>query len=349
MSSAESLNFAQLRTQAKELLRAIRSADPAAVARARTYFDPGQEFRLANAQLVLARELGFPSWAALKRSMEPEEPEENQTARFFRAIEKDDIDAVRHALETTPELASAWRKTPHDYWESALHVAAQRASIEMADTLIKSGAEIYAVRQSGYPPVSDAYDKRRPEMVEFLLNASAAEDHGHPPTYGVGIDMVLATRMGWLDRVEKHVSLDPFAVYRRGCIGESVLHWPAHNGHHAVLKFLIDHGAAIEADEIGLYGGKPLHWAAEHAPESVRILLRNGANPKSRNLMPGEFEGFTPLHMCASQREECIECADQLLEAGADPLALDAKGRTPFDVAMSRSRSKMAHYLQRVI
>lgn len=101
----------------------------------------------------------------------------------------------------------------------------------------------------------------------------------------------------------------------------------------------------MNADEIGLYGGKPLHWAAEHSPETLRLLLERGADPKARNLMKNEFEGYTPLHMTADQDEESVECAQLLLDAGADLLARDAKGRTPHDIAQEKGRSKMAAFL----
>src|SRR5436309_9914018 len=54
------VNLEQLRKQAKELARAARAGEPAAVARLGD-LPP----RLASAQLVLAREQGFVSWPAL--------------------------------------------------------------------------------------------------------------------------------------------------------------------------------------------------------------------------------------------------------------------------------------------
>jgi ankyrin repeat protein len=45
------------------------------------------------------------------------------------------------------------------------------------------------------------------------------------------------------------------------------LHWPAHNGFVEIVEVLLDAGAAIDADEINCYGGKPLHWASEHAAD----------------------------------------------------------------------------------
>ncbi len=57
-----------LRRQARELLRAWRAGDPTALARAAPYRLPAP--RLAGAQLVLARELGFTSWRSLLDEVE---------------------------------------------------------------------------------------------------------------------------------------------------------------------------------------------------------------------------------------------------------------------------------------
>jgi hypothetical protein len=53
----------QLRHQAKDLLHAAQRGDPEAAARISAVSD---RFILSSAQLALAREYGFPSWAKLK-------------------------------------------------------------------------------------------------------------------------------------------------------------------------------------------------------------------------------------------------------------------------------------------
>ena len=59
----------QLRRQARELLRAWQRSEPDALARAAPYALPSPP-RLAHAQLVLARELGFASWPKLLDEVE---------------------------------------------------------------------------------------------------------------------------------------------------------------------------------------------------------------------------------------------------------------------------------------
>jgi hypothetical protein len=344
LHSQSSPDFRQLRIQAKDLLRAVRAGDSAATGRALKYFAPSDDFKLAQAQLVVARESGFSSWTELKREV-ADSPTQDPLARIFRAIDQVDIEEVNRILAASPHLAGASRKTEYGGWEHALHAAANKGSLEICRALVDSGAEVYPVGQGDYPPVFYAHYSGNRELVEFLLAASQERDSGMPPTYGCGIDLIVAARIGMLDRVQMHVDRDPLSVFRRGCIGETVLHWPAHNGSVEIVDLLIDHGALIEGHEIGLYGGTALHWASEHAPECVDLLLKRGANPNARNVMKNEFEGYTPLHMSACQREQCVECAKLLLDAGSDPAARDAKGRTPLEVARACGHSKMAEFL----
>src|SRR5690349_11451670 len=58
-------SLAQLRKQAKELLKQLRNADPSAIERVRKYKPNVSEPTLADAQFVIALEHGFESWPKL--------------------------------------------------------------------------------------------------------------------------------------------------------------------------------------------------------------------------------------------------------------------------------------------
>ena len=92
-----------LKQQAKQLLRAWRSGDSQALRRLQTHL-PGlsktaQQARLSDAQFVIAREYGFPSWPKLKTHVEAQQAErlvqQDQTARrserqkFIQALAAD--------------------------------------------------------------------------------------------------------------------------------------------------------------------------------------------------------------------------------------------------------------------
>jgi len=68
ISLPDAPNMEHLKTQAKRLLAAVHAKDPAALRRFASVFPGhGEPFKLAAAQLVIAREYGFASWQKLKR------------------------------------------------------------------------------------------------------------------------------------------------------------------------------------------------------------------------------------------------------------------------------------------
>ena len=64
----------QLRKQAKELLRACRDGDGAALERVRRHKPQATDPSLADAQFALAREYGFESWPGLVHHVECRQP-----------------------------------------------------------------------------------------------------------------------------------------------------------------------------------------------------------------------------------------------------------------------------------
>src|SRR5215467_14351243 len=105
-----------LRKQAKKLARDIVAGDPDAVARARAQL-PHAELPLSqrDAQLVLAREYGFPGWKDLLK-------EANQrlgrglewaVSEARRIIHDNDIEGLRQLLTEYPALLS-WKADEND-------------------------------------------------------------------------------------------------------------------------------------------------------------------------------------------------------------------------------------------
>ncbi len=253
-------------------------------------------------------------------------------ANLFAQTAAGDTAVVASLLEENPSLLHV-RNADADAWDEGtlLHCAAKHGQLDLVRHLVERGAEVYSNPMSSYPPVIIAAWNKQQAVVDYFLNEIPQQAQG---TNKLGVTINLAAREGWTDLVRRHIEIDSLAVHQRGWIGDSPLHWPAHNGQVEIVELLLEAHADIEADEINCYGGKPLHWASEHEPATTELLLKQGADVNSRNLMAdSDKHGFTPLIMNASQKDDCAEVTELLLAAGADINATDAKGMTALDHA----------------
>ena len=266
-------------------------------------------------------------------------------------IRNGNLDGVQAAIESNPDLLHT-HDPRAEMWEerTAMHCACRYSHLEIVKYLVGKGAEVYTNPMNTYPPIFIADNYRhwpeRPNaqhIVDYFLNEIPEKADG---TQGMGVTINLAARAGWTEIVKKHIEKDPLSIHQRGWIGDSPLHWPCHNGHADIVEMLLDHRADIEADEINCYGGKPLHWASEHEPHVVKLLLHRGANVDSRNVKKGsDYEGMTPLLMNCSMKDDCAEVTILLLEAGADP-TVTHQGKTARQIAKDKKNGKILAVLE---
>src|SRR5215208_1077491 len=103
-----------LRKQAKRLTRDVAAGDSEALSRMRAQL-PGAEppLSLRDAQLVLARELGFPGWADLLEEVHKRSGSglEWAAAQAERAIHDNDLEKLKQLVAEHPALLS-WRGRP---------------------------------------------------------------------------------------------------------------------------------------------------------------------------------------------------------------------------------------------
>lgn len=265
------------------------------------------------------------------------------TQAIFPALESGDLDAIRRLLDEDPGLVHVRHADPNIHHWTPLQFAAAKGQLGACRLLVERGAEVYTNPMNTYPPVIQAAWNKHAEVVKYFLEEIPDKAAG---TNGLGIAINLAAREGWIGIVRKQIERDRLAVHQRGWIGDSPLHWPSHNNYTEIISVLLDAGADIEADEINCYGGKPLHWASEHAPAAVRLLLDRGAAVSSRNLKAdSEFYGMTPLIMNATQKNDCAEVTELLINAGADLAAVDATGKT----ALAHARKHGLTRIQEVL
>jgi ankyrin repeat protein len=135
-------------------------------------------------------------------------------------------------------------------------------------------------------------------------------------------------------------------VNRRDAAGMSPLCDAVSVGGIDVVRWLLSHGADVNGGSAG--GATPLFLAIGRGGSDRDVLgelLRAGANVGAR--LP--IGGRTPLHAaCGHGSGEDAVLADvqQLLAAGADPAAADARGSRPIDVAVESGYPRVAQRLR---
>ena len=156
-----------LRKSAKERRDRMREANP--------------DVQLSEAQLALARELGFSSWRKLKAHVEqvsaqavaadalPADQRELLVRAFFARIGAGETAIVRLALDHQPWLANA--VGPHPFWggrPQPLHLAIEGKRRDLFDLLLERGADINGA--------NDGYDLWSPLMLAINRDETGMRD-----------------------------------------------------------------------------------------------------------------------------------------------------------------------------
>jgi len=331
----------QLRHQAKDLLRAAQHGDPGATARIRVVSD---QLILSSAQLALAREYGFASWAKLKLEVER------------RAILNGrDLPRLTRLLAGHPELATTkmehWRdRTQGDPLGYMAILRFNHDRLGLPRDLPGTGAIAKALIGAGAPVNGRPGDKETPlitaascgdaEVAQVLIEAGAdieaisAPDSGGVPS-GTALDH--AAVFGMTEVVDALVAAGAriHSLEMAAAAGD-VTGWPlarfTRQSRIRALVFAADHQRLEVIDQLVAAGTPvnqadaewqrlPLHTAAGNGrAASVRRLLAHGADP---NLRDPEHHR-TPL-------EECLDSpGHDEVEAILRPLTRnDTPGKQP--------------------
>jgi len=118
-------NLEQLRYQAKDLLKAHQSGDPAALAEL-----PMPEPKLADAQLALARSYGLAGWPRLVTA-----------CQLIDAIWENDIETVRKLVVQNPKLLTEDARGVPGNWGPPMSYAANVGRNEIVEMLHEMGSQ----------------------------------------------------------------------------------------------------------------------------------------------------------------------------------------------------------------
>ena len=186
------MDVGQLRKQAKELVRAARAGDAAAIARL-----DGRELILARAQLVIAREHGFASWPALVLAAEA------NVEGFARAATSGRCERARRLLSDEIArdpwarlvLGRGWEGDVNApggplAWAPILYAAHSCfPSPALVASLLERGADPNATFENEFGAMSALYGAagvvHSPEITRLLLAAGANPNDGESVYHSV--------------------------------------------------------------------------------------------------------------------------------------------------------------------
>ena len=315
-------NLEQLKHQAKDLLRAIRQGDAAAVSELRKHhskqIDPAAA-KLADAQLVLSRSYGFPNWTRLVTA-----------CRMTDAIWRGDVDTVQQLVLKDPRLVhESARGLPDCNWGPPMSYAAN----------VGQDAIIQMLREMGATDVQHAFD--RACLQGKIDTARRLHAMGAQPTQrglmwtcetlnhdGLSFQLELGAELS-----DEHGDrLAPVAL-----LLQTYSRYP--EGKHRCLELAASRGVSLpDTPPIAMHRGR-IDLLEAHLRRDPQMIHRTFSHEEiyppelgcsadhSFALHGTPLEGTTLLHMCVDFDE--IEIARWLIDRGANvnaKAAIDSAG-----------------------
>ena len=311
----------QLKHQAKDLLRALRAGDAAAVAELKEFHPDRPEpagAKLADAQLVLARSYQASCWPRLVQSV-----------NLADAIWKDRLGTVRDIVTANPDLIREPVLIRRDSnWGPPMSYAANLGRdriIRMLHDLGATDLESAAERAALQGQVATA------RMIYDLVGRPPVDDRSlGGPAYTLSVEGTsLLLELGARPRAGA------------GCPVETVLQTDSRHpeAKHAILELYVRHGFELpDTPVMALHRGR-IDLLDQHLRRDPALLTRTFPH---REIYPAEMgcgdpldatvgtplDGTTMLHMCVEYGE--LEIARWLLDRGMDPNVRAAIGPSGF-------------------
>ncbi len=263
------------RKEAKALLRRLRAGDPAALCRARERhpaIDASQpaRIRLADAQLVIAREYGFTSWPRLVRYFGDVD---RQRYSYHGSISRrESYEGMVRWLLVEHRERRAWSARTLAAYVPRFY--GMRADAVFASTVTDDEARLAVARREGFPSWEVLLERTQADLPR-----DSDEWYVNPMQYAAK-----AIEAGDLDELKRVVETHPdvlhpsdYLVSKGGSLLRSVLHHERRKGAAAlrpITEWLAAQGLDVQREL-----NRQLCGHMHMKTEKVRWLLDRGAQP----------------------------------------------------------------------
>tara|TARA_B100001123_G_scaffold348226_1_gene397528 strand:- start:508 stop:2019 length:1512 start_codon:yes stop_codon:yes gene_type:complete len=253
--------------------------------------------------------------------------------QLIQAVKDGDARAVRGLLERDADV-----NAPQGDGATALHWAAHRNDLEIAEILIRAGGLVNATNDLGVTPLWVAATAGSAPMMAGLLQAGG--DPNLAPATG-GTPLMIVSRQGNVAAVELLLTNDADVNVVEGAQGQTALMWAVAQDRAAVVDVLLAAGAdlnvrtKVSSRHVLLCCQKSLGrtegavWVKQGGFTALMFAARHGAASSARHLLAAGASvddtaavGSTSLVVAAQHGYG--EVAAVLLENGADPDAVRA-------------------------
>jgi ankyrin repeat protein len=244
-------------------------------------------------------------------------------ASFAANLDTRLVEAVKNG--DSPQIAALLAQkvnpnTPEPDGTTALHWAVRAGDATLMDRLLRLGANPQTANRYGVTPLYLACLNGSTQAIERLLKAGA--DVNTPSSEGETPLMTVA-RAGNVEAAKILLAHGADVYARETWHRQTALMYAAGESHPDMMRLLIAHGALVN-DQDGIQ-----KWERQTTAE-----------PREKWLPTGQL---TPLLFAA--RPGCVECAQVLVEHGAELNATDRDGITPMISAIINGHYDVAAFL----
>ena len=226
---------------------------------------------------------------------------------------------------------------------TALHIASQKGYARVIKDMVNNGSDINAINNNSETPLFSALKGDSYHVIKVLL--TFAENQ-----------MMYISKRDFLGNSPLHICVKEKAynsaklllsiangntifVNLANQAGSTALHEASSFGDVTMIKLLLAYNADINVQDNS--GKSPLSRAIlSSRMEATRLLLISGSSPVQQDMY-----GVTPLHEAISMVQNIydknmhLQIVKMLRQAGGNPMARDAQGKTPFSMSLEKDVS----------